>query len=106
MRKATVTVSYDEKKLDALRKYLEKKGIDFEDEMVKSIDTLYSKNVPSAVNQVYRKMPLISVHELFDLLESVKKILPKVQTPLLILHAKDDHTAKPASADFIFDNVN
>ena len=51
MRKATVTVSYDEKKLDALRKYLEKKGIDFEDELVKSIDTLYSKNVPSAVKE-------------------------------------------------------
>ena len=51
MRKATVTVSYDEKKLDALKKYLEKKGIDFEDEMVKSIDTLYSKNVPSAVKE-------------------------------------------------------
>ena len=51
MRKATVTVSYDEKKLDALRKYLDKKGIDFEDEMAKSIDTLYSKNVPSAVKE-------------------------------------------------------
>ena len=51
MRKATVTVSYDEKKLDALRKYLDKKGIDLEDEMVKSIDTLYSKNVPSAVKE-------------------------------------------------------
>ena len=51
MKKATVTVSYDERKLDALKKYLEKKGIDFEDEMVKSIDTLYSKNVPSAVKE-------------------------------------------------------
>ena len=51
MRKATVTVSYDEKKLDALRKYLEKKGIDFENEMVKSIDALYYKNVPSAVKE-------------------------------------------------------
>ena len=51
MRKATVTVSYDEKKLDALRKYLEKKGIDFEDELVKSIDTLYARNVPSAVKE-------------------------------------------------------
>ena len=51
MRKVTVTVSYDERKLDALKKYLEKKGIDFEDEMVKSIDTLYSKNVPSAVKE-------------------------------------------------------
>ena len=51
MRKATVTVSYDERKLDALKKYLEKKGIDFEGELVKSIDTLYSKNVPSAVKE-------------------------------------------------------
>ena len=51
MKKATVTVSYDEKKLDALKKYLEKKGIDFEGELVKSIDTLYSKNVPSAVKE-------------------------------------------------------
>ena len=51
MRKATVTVSYDERKLDALKKYLEKKGIDFEDELVKSIDILYSKNVPSAVKE-------------------------------------------------------
>ena len=51
MRKATVTVSYDERKLDALKKYLTKKGIDFEDELVKSIDILYSKNVPSAVKE-------------------------------------------------------
>lgn len=51
MKKATVTVSYDEKKLDALKKYLMKKGIDFEDELIKSIDTLYSKNVPSAVKE-------------------------------------------------------
>ena len=51
MRKVTVTVSYDERKLDALKKYLEKKGFDFEDEIVKSIDTLYSKNVPSAVKE-------------------------------------------------------
>lgn len=51
MKKATVTVSYDERKLDALKKYLEKKGIDFEGELVKSIDTLYNKNVPSAVKE-------------------------------------------------------
>ena len=44
MRKATVTVTYDEEKLGALKMYLLQKGIDFEDELVKSIDTLYSKN--------------------------------------------------------------
>lgn len=64
------------------------------------------KNVPAAVNQIYRKMPLISVHELFDLMAEVKKNLSKVQTPLLILHAKDDHTAKSSSAEFIFENVS
>ena len=51
MRKATVTVSYDEERLEALKKYLMKKGIDLEDELVKSIDTLYNKNVPSAVKE-------------------------------------------------------
>ena len=51
MRKATVTVTYDEEKLGALKMYLLQKGIDFEDELVKSIDTLYSKNVPSAVKE-------------------------------------------------------
>ena len=51
MRKATVTVSYDEERLDALKKYLTKKDIDFDDEIIKSIDTLYAKNVPSAVKE-------------------------------------------------------
>ena len=64
------------------------------------------KNVPPAANQVYRKMPLISVHELFDLMEDAKKNLSKIETPLLILHAKDDHTAKPSSMEFSFSNVS
>ena len=51
MKKATVTVSYDEDKLDALKRYSERKGIDVEDELVKSIDTLYARNVPSAVKE-------------------------------------------------------
>lgn len=51
LRKATVTVSYDEERLEALKKYLMKKGIDLEDELVKSIDTFYARNVPSAVKE-------------------------------------------------------
>ncbi len=53
LRKATVTVTYDEEKLGALKMYLLQKGIDFEDELVKSIDTLYSKNVPTAVKDFF-----------------------------------------------------
>ena len=64
------------------------------------------KNVPPAANQIYRRMPLISVHELFNLISDAKKFLQKIQTPLMIFHAKDDHTAQPKSSDFIFQNVN
>ena len=60
MKKATVTVSYDEDKLDALKRYSERKGIDVEDELVKSIDTLYARNVPPAVKEFLdmKKEPL------------------------------------------------
>ena len=63
------------------------------------------KNVPPAVNRVYRHMPLISVHELMDLIEETKKNLPKVEAPTLIMHGKGDHTAKPSSAEYIFQNI-
>lgn len=62
-------------------------------------------NVPPAVNQTYRKMPLLSVHELIALIEEVKKILPQVKVPLLILHGTEDHTAKFSSAEFLLNSV-
>ena len=64
------------------------------------------KNVPPAVNKTYRKFPLISVHELVTLIDDVKKILSKVQAPLLVLHAEDDHTAKFESAEFLLKSVS
>ena len=63
------------------------------------------ENVPHAANKVYIKMPLISVHELLDLLGDVKNSLPKISVPILIIHAEDDHTTSPKSADFIFENI-
>ena len=62
-------------------------------------------DVPPAVNNVYEKTPLISVHELVDLINDVKKLLPTVKTPILIMHGEEDHTAQPRSARFIMDNV-
>ncbi len=63
------------------------------------------KDVPPAVNNVYIKTPLISVHELVDLIEEVKKILPQVTAPILIMHGAEDHTVQPRSSRFIMDNV-
>ena len=53
MKKTTVTVSYDEEKISALKLYLEQRGTQVEDELIKSLDTLYAKNVPSGVREFF-----------------------------------------------------
>lgn len=62
-------------------------------------------DVPPAVNNVYDKTPLVSVHELVDLIADVKNILPKITTPILIMQGEEDHTVQPRSARFIMDNI-
>ena len=51
LKKTTVTISYDEEKVKALRLYLELKGSKLEDELTKIIDTLYTKTVPVGVRE-------------------------------------------------------
>lgn len=62
-------------------------------------------NVPVGVNNVYEKTPLVSVHELVDLIADVKKFLPTITAPILVMHGEEDHTAQPRSARFIMDNI-
>ena len=62
-------------------------------------------DIPQSANEVYKKTPLISVHELVELIDDVKKLLPRVKSPILIMHGEEDHTAQPRSARFIMDNV-
>ena len=49
MKKINLTVPYEEEKVKALRWYLDQKGAKLEDELVKAVDTLFSKNVPANV---------------------------------------------------------
>ena len=51
MKKVSVTVQYDEEKLDTVKIFLEKKGLSLSDEIVKFIDGLYNKNVPAQVRE-------------------------------------------------------
>ena len=51
MKKATITLSYDDEKLSALRIYLSQKGQTLENELITSIDTLYGKAVPANVRE-------------------------------------------------------
>ena len=51
MKKATVTISFDEEKLAALGIYLEQKNNKVETELEKALETLYAKNVPAGVRE-------------------------------------------------------
>ena len=49
MKKVTISISYDEEKLAALKLYLEQKGTQVENELTNALEVMYSKNVPSGV---------------------------------------------------------
>lgn len=63
------------------------------------------QNVPLAANKTYRKIPLVTVHELFALTARVKECLKKIRQPVLIIHGMKDHTAALTSVEFIYKNV-
>lgn len=51
MKKATITISFDEEKLAALKMYLAQKDLKVESELERSLDALYVKNVPTGVRE-------------------------------------------------------
>ena len=63
------------------------------------------RDVPPAVNESYARMPLVSVHELFDVIARMKEHLGEVAQPTLIMHSRCDHTAAPESARYLYDHI-
>lgn len=51
MKKTTISISYDEEKLNAMKLYLGQKGSSIDTEFTKSLDILYSKTVPLDVRE-------------------------------------------------------
>ena len=49
MKKANITISYDEEKLNAIRVHLEMKNLDLDTELTGVLNTLFNKHVPSSV---------------------------------------------------------
>ena len=56
MKKTAITVSYDEEKYKALKMYLEHKDMTTDEELIKSLDSLYNKNVPADVRRFLEMM--------------------------------------------------
>ena len=61
--------------------------------------------VPEAANHTYRRMPLVSLHEMLAILERAKAALPRITVPALILHGRNDRTADAGSALYIRDHI-
>jgi len=59
-------------------------------------------NVPPACNLTYHRMPVLCVHELLDIIGAVKRRLPELSAPLLVLQGRQDHTIEPRSAEFLY----
>ena len=49
MKKSTVTISYDEEKLNAIRLFLTQKDLDLNEELTGVLNSLFKKHVPSSV---------------------------------------------------------
>lgn len=49
MKKTNISFGYDDEKLSALKMYMEQKDADFSDELLKAVDSMYTKYVPSTV---------------------------------------------------------
>lgn len=60
--------------------------------------------------EVYRRcsydaFPLVSYHEVRHLQRLITPALSQITTPLLVIHAREDHTAPPRGAQLLFDRV-
>ncbi len=51
MKTDTITVSFDEEKLNALKLYLKQRGSQPEEELQRALETLYTKTVPVGVRE-------------------------------------------------------
>lgn len=52
MKKTSVSIMYDDEKLNAIKLYMSQRDLDFKEELEKSVDSLYAKYVPANVESL------------------------------------------------------
>ena len=62
-------------------------------------------DVPEVCNVSYGEMPMMAIHELLDLIDEVKKDLPRIKQPLLVVQSHGDHTVRDRSGTYIYKNA-
>ena len=51
MKKASISIFYDDEKLSAVKMYMKQKDLDIKSELESTIDSMYAKYVPSNVRE-------------------------------------------------------
>lgn len=51
MKKTTISISFEDEKLAATRRYMSKKNIDLDKELAEQVERLYEKYVPANVQE-------------------------------------------------------
>lgn len=51
MKKTSISIMYDDEKLNAIRLYMSQRDLNFKSELEKSVDSLYTKYVPANVRE-------------------------------------------------------
>ena len=51
MKKTSVSIMYEDEKLNAVKMYMSQRDLDFKEELEKSVDSLYAKYVPANVRE-------------------------------------------------------
>jgi carboxylesterase len=65
----------------------------------------HMKDVPAICNLTYHCLPVGCVYELLDVIEAVKRQLPEVKVPLLVMQGERDHTVQIKSARYIYERA-
>ncbi len=60
----------------------------------------------SKLSQNYKWFPTSAFASLYEYSQKIEKELPKVKTPILILHSKKDQVIAPKTANIIYENVS
>ncbi len=71
-------------------------------------NTLLRKHVVRLMNEkgiAHAKIPFKSFHELLQFSKMVRKLMPKIEIPTLILHSLEDDTASIRNADYVEKNI-
>ncbi|RJP31518.1 MAG: alpha/beta fold hydrolase [Actinobacteria bacterium] len=61
---------------------------------------------PDIKESCYDKVPVPAAAELYALMKTTKRDLPKVTEPILVFTSRDDHVVSPSNGPYIMDNVS